>query len=167
MASPRRKNRQRQIKPDAYRVGETVTKERASKLGGIVERPLAYANSGKIVHRRQEAKIECTLDMYRIRSDISDQQHEAGIMFRWAYHAGARTIQVAEPDWTRVDGGIGPSGIDKPTIARRRMQAARAALTAEQWVVVETVAGWDALAGGTRRLNNLRAALDELFRLWF
>jgi hypothetical protein len=42
MASLRRKNRKLQIKPDAYCVGETVTKERAAKLGGIVERLLAY-----------------------------------------------------------------------------------------------------------------------------
>jgi hypothetical protein len=40
-------------------------------------------------------------------------------------------------------------------------------LTAEQYAVVETVAGWDALAGNSRRLSNLRQGLDELFRLWF
>ena len=59
MASPRRKYRKLQIKPDAYRVGETTTPERAAKLGGVVERPLAYANTGRIVHRRQEVRIEC------------------------------------------------------------------------------------------------------------
>jgi hypothetical protein len=38
-----------QIKPGAYRIGETVTEERAWKLGGIVDRPLTYAVKGQIV----------------------------------------------------------------------------------------------------------------------
>jgi hypothetical protein len=58
-------------------------------------------------------------------------------------------------------------GEDKPTMARRRIKAAQAALTAEQYAVVETVAGWDALAGNSRRLAKLRDGLDELYRLWF
>ena len=156
MPSAKRKNCKLQIKPEAYRVGETATPERAKKFGGIVKRPLAYANSGRVVHRRQEARVECTLDAYRFRSMITDEQHQAAVLFRWAYLTAARTIKVSEPDWTRVDGGQGPSGMDKPTMARRRIQAASAALTAEQYAVVETVAGWDALAGGTRRLVNLR-----------
>lgn len=167
MASPRRKNRKLQIKPDAYRVGETVTKERAAKLGGIEDVPIARANHGQVILRRQQAKIECTLDSYRYRRMITDEQHQAGVMFRWAYHAAVRLIPVAEPDWTRVDGGAGGSGADKPTLARRRMQAARGALTIEQFAVVETVAGWDSLAGNSRRLTSLRHGLDELFRLWF
>jgi hypothetical protein len=113
MASARRKNRKLQIKPDAYRIGETVTPERAAKLGGIAERPLTYANKGAIVSRRQEARIECTLDSYRYRRMISDEQHQAAMLFRWAYLTAARTIKVSEPDWARVERGVGPSGADK------------------------------------------------------
>lgn len=173
MASPRRKNRKLQIKPDAYRVGETATPERARQLGGVVERPLAYANSGKLVHRRQEARIECTLDAYRFRrmfapdDETNENRYQAAILFRWAYLTAARTIKVSEPDWTRVDGGAVLPGEDKPTMARRRLRAAQAALSFEQYAVIETVAGWDALAGNSRRLEKLRCGLDELFRLWF
>jgi hypothetical protein len=167
MASPRRKNRKLQIKPDAYRIGETVTPERAAKLRGIVERPLAWANKGAIVSRRQEARVECTLDGYRYRSMISDQQHQAAILFRWAYLTASRHIKVSEPDWTRVDGGTVVPGEDKPTMARRRLQAAQKALTLSQYEVVETVAGWNATAGNSRKLDQLRAGLDELYRLWF
>jgi hypothetical protein len=167
MASPRRKNRKLQIKPDAYRVGEEVNKFRKKQLGSVVERPLAYANSGKIVHRRQEARIECTLDAYRFRSMISDEQHQAAVLFRWAYQTAARLMKVSEPNWTRVDGGRGESGTDKPTVARRRLRAASEALTSEQYAVIEAVAGWDSTAGNSRRLETLRAGLNELFRLWF
>jgi hypothetical protein len=162
-----RKYRKLQIKPDAYRVGETATPERAAKLGGVAERPLAYANTGKIVHRRQEARIECTLDAYHYRRMISDEQHQAAVLFRWCYLTAARTTKVADPDWNRIDGGTAITGEDKPTLARRRLQAARDTLTGEQYAVIETVAGWDALAGNSRRLTNLRQGLDELFRLWF
>jgi hypothetical protein len=167
MASPRRKNRKLIIKPDAYRVGETTTPERAAKLGGVVERPLAYANTGRIVHRRQEVRIECTLDAYKFRHMITDEQHQAAVLFRWCYLTAARTIQVADPDWSRIDGGTAITGEDRPTVARIRLKAAQGALTAEQYAVIETVAGWDALAGNSRRLTNLRQGLDELFRLWF
>jgi hypothetical protein len=51
-------------------------------------------------------------------------------------------------------------------MARRRLQAAQKALTLGQYEVVETVAGWDATAGNSRKLEMLRAALDELYRLW-
>ena len=88
-------------------------------------------------------------------------------MFRWSYLSAARTIKVADPEWSRVDGGMGLPGEDKPTVARKRLQAAREALTAEQYAVVETVAGWDALAGNSRRLTKLHDGLDELYRLWF
>src|ERR1700677_1108338 len=106
MASKNRKYRKLQIKPDAYRVGEEVNEFRKKQLGGVAERPLAYANCGKIVHRRQEAKVECTLDGYRFRSMISDEQHQAGVMFRWCYLTAARTIKVADPDFSRIDGGV-------------------------------------------------------------
>lgn len=167
MASPRRRSRKLQIKPDAYRIGETVTPERAAKVGGIVERPLAYANKGAIVSRRQEAKIECTLDAYRFRSMITNEQHQAAVLFRWAYLTAARTIKVADPDWTRIDGGTAPSSADRPTVARIRLKAAHGALTEEEYSVVEAVAGWDCTAGNSRRLTKLRNGLDELFRLWF
>ena len=168
MASPKkRKYRKLQIKPDAYRVGETATKERASKLGGVVERPLAYANNGRVMNRRQEVRVECTLDAYRFRHMITDDQHQAAVLFRWCYLTAARTIRVADPDWSRIDGGVAITGEDRPTVARIRLKAAQDALTAEQYAVIETVAGWDALAGNSRRLTNLRQGLDELFRLWF
>ena len=167
MASPRRKNRKLQIKPDAYRVGETATKERAAKLGGIVDRPLGYANGGRIVNRRQEVRIECTLDAYKFRRMITDDQHQAAVLFRWCYLTAARTIKVADPDWSRIDGGVAITGEDKPAIARIRLKKAQEALTVEQYAVVEDVAGWDATAGNSRRLTKLRQGLDELFRLWF
>jgi hypothetical protein len=167
MASPRRKYRKLQIKPDAYRVGETATKERAAKLGGIVERPLAYANSGRIVHRRQEVRIECTLDAYKFRHMITDEQHQAAVLFRWCYLTAARTIKVADPDWSRIDCGTAITGEDRPTVARIRLKKAQEALTAEQYAVVENVAGWDDTAGNSRKLTHLRQGLDELFRLWF
>jgi hypothetical protein len=166
-AKKKRKYRKLQIKPDAYRVGETVTKERAEKLGGIVERPLAYANSGGIVLRRQEAKIECTLDGYKYRSMISDQQHQAGIMFRAAYHSAARGMQVADPTLGPIDGCDSTKGHEKATQARMRLKEADDVLTFQQYSVVEAVAGWDTLAGNSRRLDNLRAGLDELYRMWF
>jgi hypothetical protein len=88
-------------------------------------------------------------------------------MFRWSYLTAARTIKVADPDWTRVDGGAGLPGEDRPTMARRRLKAALGVHTVEQYAVVEAVAGWDALAGNSRRLTKLRDGLDELYRLWF
>jgi hypothetical protein len=167
MASPRRKYRKLQIKPDAYRVSETTTPERAAKLGGVVERPLAYANTGRIVHRRQEVRIECTLDAYKFRHMITDEQHQAACMFRWCYLTAARTIKVSDPDYSRIDGGTAITGEDKPTPARRRLREANAALSAEQCAVVENVAGRDDTAGNSRKLTHLRQGLDELFRLWF
>ncbi len=163
----KRKYRKLQIKPDAYRVGETVTKERAEKLGGIVERPLAYANSGGIVLHRQEAKVECTLDGYKYRSMISDEQHQAGIMFRAAYLSAARFMKVADPTLGPIDGNDAAKGREKATLARIRLKEAGEALTSQQFAVVEAVAGWDTLAGNSRRLDNLRVGLDELYRMWF
>ena len=98
---------------------------------------------------------------------ITDEQRQAAVLFRWCYLTAARTIKVADPDWSRIDGGTAITGEDRPTVARIRLKAAQGALTAEQYAVIETVAGWDALAGNSRRLTNLRQGLDELFRLWF
>ena len=166
-AASKRKNRKLQIKPEAYRVGETTTKERAAKLGGIVERPLGYANSGKIVHRRQEAKVECTLDIYRIRCVLTDDQFQAGMKFRTAYMNAARTPGVVDLSAIRVDNSK-PVDPETPSDVwgRSQIKQAHDALSMEQYVVLESVAGWDCLAGGTRRLNNLRVALDVLYDMW-
>ena len=169
MGSPAAKRRYRrlQIKPDAYRVGDTATKEREHQLGGLVERPLAYANNGQIVHRRQEAKVECVLDGYYYRSMISDAQRQAGIMFRSAYLAAARGVRVSDPMASPSDGATAADRGDRLTQSRIRMKEAQEALSDPQYAVVEAVAGWDTLAGNGRRLDTLRAGLYELYRLWF
>jgi hypothetical protein len=167
-SSKKRKYRKLQIKPDAYRVGETATPERAAKLGGIVERPLAYANNGQIVHRRQEARVECTLDAYRFRSMISDEQHQAGMMFRTAYMNAARSKGVVDLSAIRVDNRKPVDPNQPPDVwGRKTLKEAQEAMSIEQYAVVETVAGWDALAGNSRRLTMLRYGLDELYRMWF
>jgi hypothetical protein len=128
MASPRRKNWKLQIKPDAYRIGETVTPERAAKLGGIAERPLSYADKGVIVSRRQEARIECTLDSYRYRRMISDEQHQVAMLFRWAYLTAARTIKVSETGRAWM-GLRAPSGADKAPHGTPALRFARSSPT--------------------------------------
>jgi hypothetical protein len=91
---------------------------RKKQIGGVAERSLAYANSGRIVHRRQEARIECTLDAYKFRHVITDEQHQAACMFRWCYLTAARTVKVTDPDYSRIDGAVLATREDKPTLAR-------------------------------------------------
>jgi hypothetical protein len=168
MAPSRRKNRKLQIKADAYRVGETVTPERAKKLGGIEDRPIAYANKGQVALKRQQARIECTLDSYRYRRKISDEQHQAGMKFRTSYMNAVRSPGVVDLTAIRVDNSK-PVDPEKPPDFwdRKTIRQAQETLTLGQYEVVENVAGWDGLAGNTRKLDVLRAGLDELYRVWF
>lgn len=71
------------------------------------------------------------LDAHRSRSVITDQQHQAAILFRWAYLTASRHINVSEPDWTRVDGGVAgwdatagnkPEARSAPVWVRRALQ---------------------------------------------
>ena len=162
-----KKYRKLQIKHDAYRVGDTATPERIKKIGGIDDRPIAYANNGRVALKRQQAKVECTLDAYRFRRTIDDNQYNAGMMFRWSYLKSARFIKVVDYQSISGCGGNAADAAESESQARIRVQEARENLTQPQYFVIEAVCGWDETAGNSNRMDTMKRALDNLYNLWF
>jgi hypothetical protein len=147
--------------------------------GNETPRPPTHADQMALI--AGEKTVSQSMSLY-VPLSKGTQQRQVAVLFRWAYLTAARTIKVADPDWSHpdwshpdwshpdwnhVDGGTAITGEDRPTVARVRLEAAQEAQAAEQYAVIETVAGWDALAGNSRRLERLRDGLEELYRMRF
>jgi hypothetical protein len=142
---------------------------------------------------RARALVECVVDRYHHRCQITDRQLAAGLRFRSLWRGASLPASVTGSYGERRGGG---SGIDGNTDARHALQSAIvgsgigqhfgedapilvATLSGERYEplclpvrlrltghVVVSVCGLDEWAGGTRRLDKLREGLSDLANYW-
>lgn len=105
-------------------------------------------------------KLECALDSYRFCSMVSDNQYQAGMMFRWSYLWAVRDLEVTD------NGRLKLIEIDSAVDGGQHIAEAEQNLSLIEFAVVSDVCGWDKSVGA-HRLKTLRTSLDKLFCLWF
>lgn len=138
--------------------------ERRKQMGGVVKvlHPLD-PKSRAMVHA---ARCECKLDAYLITGRISSDEHEAGIKFRAAWTATAHGIKTRDSTVERVGCGQSDGAMAQLISAKSLINAAYAALSPFQAMIVADVCGADNWAGDKDRVETMRRGLDCLSRLW-
>ncbi len=132
---------------------------------GITVEPREVTKGGQVASYGARVKVDCTLDRYHERAQITDRQLQAGLRFREAWHHAIRAPAVTSAYGERLFGrsdDATASGVD----GRARVNAALACLTQPQQTVIIDVCGTDAWAGGTHRLAELRSGLTVLADWW-
>lgn len=136
----------------------------------------------------KQALIECVLDRYEHRGQITERQHEAGLRFRSIFRRAAMPPSVTSSygapqgmgslyDGRRrlrrvlVEAGLGRAiDLPEPLIATQtheRFDAIEMPVSLyPKGHVAIAVCGLDEWAGGTRRLVMLREALTDLADYW-
>ena len=100
----RRKNK----RFSTIKIGETATPERRRQLGGVESEIVDRDASGKILIRRQKARMECVLDYYWRTRRLTEVQREAGLRFRAIYwHVQVGPEHMLIDNMILVDNGRG------------------------------------------------------------
>lgn len=150
----------------AYRdIIDLGTPERA-RHGGVEVLDRVEGPDGGIVPRRAHVKVECVLDAYWHRCQISDPQRAAGLKFRELFEIVAHMSRVTAKYGDRMPTGLRDEVSSRAIAARDTLKAAHQKLGMQKSAVLVAVCGMNEWAGGTRRLNTLRDALSDLARDW-
>ena len=146
------------------RCWERATVERQRQLGGMITEVVDRDLRGNSILKRHKAKIECHLDIYLYREQLSVPEYDAGMIFRKAYMRYVLGIKVDDD----VQGGRADAEMAMLAIpySKKLLDQARAALSLPQWVVIEAICGLDDTAGGSSRFATFRRGLEVLVDLW-
>lgn len=147
------------------KLGETATKERAKKDGGIVEEVVKRALNGAVTLNRQRVRMPTLIDEYYLTGRITDEQKETGLRFRSYYRIAAGIGGVSS--FAKLRAGGKPGNSDNAIFCRDKIKEA-AQILGKRYQAVESVCVFDERPGdgGWRKMIALRDGLNELYELW-
>jgi hypothetical protein len=161
MAKAKRKYKKKAL---PARLGERATLERRRQLGGIIVEVVDRDLRGSPIIRRDKAAIECHLDIYKYREQISIPEYDAGMIFRKAYVRYVLGIKV-EDNVQGASGDVEMAMLAVPH-SKKLLDQAHGVLSTPQWMVIEAICGLDDTAGNSYRFETFRRGLEKLVDLW-
>lgn len=161
---PKKAKRKYKKKALPVRVGELATVERCRQLGGMVTEVVDRDLRGNPIIKRHKAKIECHLDIYLYREQLSIPEYDAGMIFRKAYSRYVLGIKV-EDDVQGACGDVEMAMLAVPH-SKKLLDQAHGVLSQPQWMVIEAICGLDDTAGNSYRFETFRRGLEKLVDLW-
>ncbi len=146
------------------RCWERATMERRRQLGGLITEVVDRDLRGNSILKRHKAKIECHLDIYLYRGQLSVPEYDAGMIFRKAYMRYVLDIKVDDD----VQGGRADAEMAMLAVphSKKLIDEAHDVLSQPQWMVVEAICGLDDTAGNSYRFETFRRGLEKLVDLW-
>lgn len=158
---PKRKYKKKAL---PARVGEFATVERCRQLGGMITEVVDRDLRGNPIFKRHKAKIECHLDIYLYREQLSLAEYDAGMIFRKAYMRYVLGIKVEDD----VQGGRADAEMAMLAVphSKKLLDQAHEVLSQPQWMVIEAICGLDDTAGNSYRFETFRRGLEKLVDLW-
>jgi len=140
----------------------------ASVARKIVQDAIVLVEHGAKNHIVRRVAEECALDRFyhRPNSNLTSQQHAAGMRFRQAWLRSARRARVTQTyDTQEIERGGDLTGPENTSYARELVSEALEALTSAQRRAIVAVCGEDERVG--MRGKTLCYGLDKLADLWF
>ncbi|GCE85145.1 hypothetical protein [Komagataeibacter diospyri] len=134
----------------------------------IVQDAIAIAGGGGKTQAVRRVADECALDRFyhRPNSNLTPQQHAAGMRFRQAWLRSARRARVTQTyDTQEIERGGDLTGPENTSYARELVSEALEVLTSAQRRAIVAVCGEDERVG--MRGKTLCYGLDKLADLWF
>ena len=146
------------------RQGERANAERRSKMGGVITEAIDRDLRGNAYMVRDRVRVECALDFYLWKGQISPSEYDAALKFRRAYQRAVLGIKVEDPAAT---GTYDPEmALLIVPISEEILRAAYEELTKVQQEVIIDVCGHEKYAGSTSRVLTLHRGLEKLATLW-
>ena len=133
-------------------------------MGGIIGEVVDRDLRGNPILKRDKAVIECHLDIYKYREQLSIPEYDAGMIFRKAYLRFVLRVKVEDD----VQGGRSDVEMAMLSIpySQKLLKEAHGVLSQPQWQVVEAICGLDDTAGNSYRFETFRRGLEKLVDLW-
>lgn len=164
MAKNKKAKRKYKKKILPARLGELATVERCRQLGGVITEVVDRDLRGSPIVKRHKVKIECHLDIYLYREQLSIPEYDAGMIFRKAYVRYVLGIKVEDD----VQGGRADAEMAMLAVphSKKLLDQAHGVLSTPQWMVIEAICGLDDTAGNSYRFETFRRGLEKLVDLW-
>jgi len=146
------------------RQGARATMELCEKYGGVITEVIDRDLRGNPYMLRDRVRIECTLDFYFWKGNLTQSEYDAGLKFRRAYQRAVLRVKVEDP---AASGPYDPEmAMLMVPISEELLRAAYEEMSQAQKRIVIDVCGHDKYAGTTDRVQTLHRGLEKLATLW-
>ena len=146
------------------RQGERAGVEREKKIGGVITEAIDRDLRGNPYMVRDRVRIECSLDYYFWKGQLTESEYDAGLKFSRAYQRAVLGIKVEDP---AASGPYDPEmAMLIVPISEEMLCAAYEELSEAQKKIVIDVCGHNKYAGTTDRVQTLHRGLEKLAALW-